>query len=49
MFVINLFSKQIYWVAPMSGAIVAAVVYKYVFYREVIETEDHGRELQSIE
>ncbi|XP_055316509.1 aquaporin AQPAn.G-like [Sitodiplosis mosellana] len=29
----------LYWVAPLSGALVASVIYRYVFYRQVIEAE----------
>lgn len=32
-------SHWIYWLAPLSGAAVAALIYKYVFHREVIEAE----------
>ena len=42
--------KQLYWVAPLSGALVASVVYRYVFYREVIDAEiqECGHRLENL-
>lgn len=42
------FLIQIYWVAPISGALISATTYKYVFRREVIETDDYGQHLETL-
>lgn len=37
-----------YWLAPLSGATVAAIVYKHVFRREIIQAEDFGQNLETL-
>lgn len=43
-------SHWLYWVAPLSGALAASLVYRYVFYREVIDAECHesGHRLENL-
>jgi MIP family channel proteins len=35
-------AQMIYWLAPITGAIVAAVLYEYLFLRRDTEPVDHG-------
>lgn len=39
---------QIYLLAPLSGAAVSAITYKYVFRREIIEAENCGQHLDNL-
>ncbi|XP_031636945.1 aquaporin AQPcic-like [Contarinia nasturtii] len=41
-------SHWIYWAAPLSGALFASMIYKYVFHREVINTEKYDYNLENV-
>ena len=38
----NYEAQLIYWVAPIAGAIVASLLYEYLFIRRDTEPVDHG-------
>lgn len=38
----NFEAQLIYWLAPIAGAIVASLLYEYLFIRRDIEPADHG-------
>lgn len=35
-------AQLIYWIAPIAGAVVASVLYEYLFLRRDVEPVDHG-------
>ncbi len=35
-------AQSIYWLAPITGGIIAAVLYEYLFLRREVEPVDHG-------
>ena len=38
----NFEAQLIYWIAPIAGAVVASLVYEYLFLRRDVEPADHG-------